>query len=72
MRCEALVEESRAYCPKCGHSMIAGARLVVGRPAAVPGKVEDVFAAQWFRAALLACALLAGIAVAAAAWASLA
>lgn len=72
LRCEALVEESRAYCPKCGQPMILGARLVVGRPAAVPGRIEDVFAAQWFRATLVACALLAAIAVAAAAWASLA
>lgn len=70
LQCDALVDEWRAYCPKCGASVIPGVQLVVGRPAASAPRVDEKVAESAFRVALAACAGLAALALVAAAWAS--
>ncbi|MFN0205899.1 MAG: hypothetical protein ACKVS6_06250 [Planctomycetota bacterium] len=47
LRCDALVPESRAYCPQCG-SPLATLKLVVPRPGAAAGSPESQQAARAF------------------------
>jgi hypothetical protein len=68
LRCDTLVEESRAYCPACG-SYLASVRLVVSRPAAIH-RGEGALVAGSFSGALAACFVFSALAVALAAFAS--
>ncbi len=70
LRCDTLVEESRAYCPACG-SPLSRLKLVLPRPAALSQIHELAGPTRWFGHVLLVCAALAVTALALAAYASL-
>ncbi|HKE02124.1 MAG TPA: hypothetical protein VKE69_13995 [Planctomycetota bacterium] len=69
LRCDTLVEESRAYCPACGH-YLSPVKLIVPRPAAAHGD-GGARLARIFEGALVVCAALGALIAAAAVRASL-
>jgi hypothetical protein len=60
LRCDALVDEARAFCPSCG-AHVGGPSLVVARPSAAVAP-SDAGLAALFHASLVVQAALAALA----------
>ncbi|MBL8693895.1 MAG: hypothetical protein JNJ88_07320 [Planctomycetes bacterium] len=70
LRCDALVEESRAYCPQCGASM-THVQLVLARPASASAAAEDSALVGVFEVILALLGLIGMAALAAALYGAL-